>query len=278
MRTGTLFFFILTTAFAFAQDRSTDPQKAAKAKVDRDGVISVSKEAASKPGDNRWTWTVPSKRWGMYDLEVQLAEERPRETAFAVSIAEPAVDPTPEETGGGPFRFYFPKAGDYAITFSWEEGDAVPPIESISLTPAPEGREDLTENDGRVVLHSRDATVLGKMLRYEPNPKKLCLGFWTQPEDRGVWTFEIDEPGTFNVEIDQGCGKGQGGSRGFVATAGTELAFDVEDTGHFQNFRTRSLGKVTFKEAGKHTLTVGAHQKAKVAVMDVREIRLIRQP
>ena len=77
------------------------------------------------------------------------------------------------------------------------------------------------------------------------------------------------------VVIGQGCGKGHGGSTAYLSVGKQRLEFLVEDTGHFQNFKTRYLGTLTLTISGKHTLVVGGVKKAKGAVMGVREIRLV---
>jgi hypothetical protein len=66
--------------------------------------------------------------------------------------------------------------------------------------------------NGAVTLHGRDALVLGTTLRYETAEAKQTLGFWTKPTDAASWTFVVTTPGQFDVEVLQGCGKGQGGS------------------------------------------------------------------
>ncbi len=50
------------------------------------------------------------------------------------------------------------------------------------------------------------------MMRYEPATNKNCLGYWVNPADWADWTFPVDRPGTFDVEVWQGAGTGQGGS------------------------------------------------------------------
>ena len=52
--------------------------------------------------------------------------------------------------------------------------------------------------------------------------------------------------------------------------------FTVEDTGHFQNFKDRTIGQFKIHEPGVYTLRINAKKKAKAAIMDVRQIRLVR--
>ena len=135
--------------------------------------------------------------------------------------------------------------------------------------------------DGTVTLHGRDATVVGTVLRYEPAEAKQTLGFWTRPTDAAAWTFTVTRPGAFNVEVLQGCGKGQGGSEmdvsfGPVSAGGeaTRLSFTVEDTGGFQEFRPRVIGRVELV-AGEHVLRIVPRRIAKAAACDIRQVRLV---
>src|SRR5258705_9953247 len=59
-------------------------------------------------------------------------------------------------------------------------------------------------DDGTVVLHAKDASVHGSTVRYEPDPHKNTVGYWTRLEDWVSWEFEIKKDGKFSVEILQG--------------------------------------------------------------------------
>jgi arylsulfatase A len=128
--------------------------------------------------------------------------------------------------------------------------------------------------DGNIVMHSRTADVHGTMLRYEPLPHKTTLGYWVNVSDWASYEFTVSTPGTFTVEVLQGCGKGQGGSEVEVSVGEQKLNFTVEDTGHFQNFKPRDIGTVKIDKAGRYTLTIKPTKKAAAAVMDVRQVTL----
>lgn len=128
--------------------------------------------------------------------------------------------------------------------------------------------------DGPISMHASNAVVHGSMLRYEPATNKMCLGYWTKPEDWAEFSFEVKKSGEFTLEVWQGCGKDQGGSDVVVEAGGQKFPFVVEDTGGFQNFKARQLGKVKLA-AGKHTITVKPQNKKKAAVMDIRWVKLI---
>ena len=72
-----------------------------------------------------------------------------------------------------------------------------------------------------------------------------------------------------------GCGNGSGGSEVEVAVGEQKLTFTVEETGGFQNFVTKVIGEMNVEKAGRHSLTVKPLKKPGVAVMDLRQVRLV---
>lgn len=134
--------------------------------------------------------------------------------------------------------------------------------------------------DGSVLLHGSNSVIHGTSVRYEAPTNKLTIGYWTKVSDWVSWDFEVTKPGMFSVEILQGCGKGSGGADvDFIvapAAGGAEqkLSFVVQDTGHFQNFIPRDIGKVKLEAAGKYVLSVKPQKKPGVAVMDLRQVTL----
>src|ERR1043165_1065486 len=125
-----------------------------------------------------------------------------------------------------------------------------------------------------ILLRASEAMVHGETLRYEPQTNKNCLGYWTRAEDWADWKFSVDHPGVYDLEVWQGCGKGNGGSDIRVEVAGQNFDFVVDETGHFQSFIPRKLGRVHFWKAGEFTLVVKPQNKKAAAVMDIRQIRL----
>jgi arylsulfatase A len=135
----------------------------------------------------------------------------------------------------------------------------------------------VTPATGDIRLHAKDARVHGEKLRYEPEPHKNVLGYWTNQNDWAEWEFDVPKPGRYEVEIQQGCGSGSGGAEVAVEVRGENgsetLTFTVQDTGHFQQQILRVIGEVNLA-AGRHTLTVKPRTKPGVAVMDLRRIVL----
>ena len=145
-------------------------------------------------------------------------------------------------------------------------------IGAQSMKPNPDFVANPQAADGSITLPARTAEVHGTQLRFEPLPHKNTLGFWTNVEDWASWEFTVTKPGEFELEAWQGCGKGQGGSEVEFSTNGQTLPMTVVDTGHFQNFQPRVIGKIKLEKAGRMELTVRAKSKAKAAIVDIRQI------
>ena len=150
-----------------------------------------------------------------------------------------------------------------------QEVDAQMPAANPQFTP------DEQAADGTVTLPGKNADVHSVQLRYEPLPHKRTLGFWTRVDDWVSWEFDLKKPGKFAVELLQGCGTGSGGSQVIISVGDQATTATVKDTGGFQQFELRPAGTLTIAKPGRHILSVKATSKPGVAVMDLREVRLV---
>ena len=133
------------------------------------------------------------------------------------------------------------------------------------------------KDSGIIRLPAKYAATHGSKLRFEPQPHKNTVGYWSDEHDTAEWTFQNAAAGEYEIDILQGCGKGHGGSKVTLLVADQTLDFVVEETGHFQNFIWRTLGSVTLKASDAEeamTLKLTPKSKPGGAVMDVRAIRL----
>jgi hypothetical protein len=147
-------------------------------------------------------------------------------------------------------------------------------VGALMPTPNPDYTPNPPAADGTITLPARFAEVHGVMLRYEPLPHKQTLGYWVNEQDYATFEFTAKEPGEFLIEALQGCGSGQGGSVVVFSVGDQKLEMTVEDTGGFQSFKRREVGRISIDKPGRHTLTVKPKSKAKAAVMDLREVVL----
>lgn len=266
----------------------------------RDATVEGTKaRLESHPGNHRigfWTdpadsvsWTWRPTRWGAYEARLAYSNASPSGTEIEVAIGDTTLPARLESTGSWyryktlPLgRVMIPAPGPLSVRVRCAKpvGGAVMNLKAVLLTPTCEGTPPVQDEDGSILLHARDATILGTTLRWEPAEKKQTLGFWTRQSDAAEWTFSVSNPGSFDVEVLQGCGTGQGGSDVGIAVDGgrpaaTALAFIVEDTGGFQAFKPRIVGRVAIAEPGNHVLRVQPLKIAHKAACDIRQIRLV---
>lgn len=185
---------------------------------------------------------------------------------------------------------FFPECGDWE--FFTVDGAVTKIVERGKLANCASCHEDFTKGDyvskdyvkptqmsgGRIVLHASTAQVIGKKLQYEPLEKKNTLGFWVDAADSASWSFDVTRPGRYEVHVWQGCGKDSGGSEVEISVGEQRARFTVEDTGHFQNFKERQVGTLSFEKAGPQKLEVRALSKPGAAVMDLRQVLLVPVP
>lgn len=132
-----------------------------------------------------------------------------------------------------------------------------------------------------LVLPASNAIPHAVTMRYEPATNKNCLGYWVNAADQAEWRFTVRDPGDYEIEVWQGCGRGQGGSDVGVEVRDAsgvlqESTFVVEETGHFQIFIPRRLGRVHFSRSGNYSLWIKPQRKQATAIMDVRKAVLRR--
>jgi len=156
-----------------------------------------------------------------------------------------------------------------------KKGGAVMNLKAVTLRPAPEGPVDVVMpgDNHSITLMANDATVYGTKLRWEPQPKKRCLGYWIRAKDYATWDFTCASKGKYKLIIYQGCSESDAGSEVDVIIGSQKKSFVVKNTGHFQKFEPVELG-VFDLEKGQHHLEVRAKKIQNVAVMDIQKMTL----
>ncbi len=257
---------------------------AAILKVGSDKASTLNLSASSEPSA---TWEFKPTRWGHYSVEMDVAGAPPAGVELELQVGGQTVRST-FKPGAKPSEnqaislgtFYLEKEAPTRVDVRLVGPANVPPValKAVRFVPSAEGPVPPPSSDGIITLPSGAATTHSVTMRYEPAAVKNCLGYWVNPSDWADWQFQVDRPGIYEVELWQGCGRGQGGSEVKVQVADKTFSFTVEETGHFQNFVPRRLGRVQFPSAGTFTLAIHPQTKKAAAVMDVRQIRLIPAP
>ncbi len=236
------------------------------------------------PGDHfaNWHWTANPTRWGNYYVGLRYRSNR---TKLGVQIKVGDLAPVKSyapRTGRDREAtmilgtVYIPEPKEYRVMLLTGDQSNVPDfsVTGIEFIPAPEGDQLGQSIDGTIDLSAATATTYSEKMRYEPQEKKNCLGFWLDEKDWAEWNFDVTTPGKFAVSVIQGCGGGNGGSEVAIFVNDQALSFAVEDTGGFQNWKELPLGEVVLAEPGTHKVAVVPRNKAGKAVMDIQRILL----
>ena len=255
-------------------------------KVDRSrGTFTLlSDKGQYVPGSHfaHWHWKTSPERWGNYFVALKYVSNRTK-LGVQVKVGDlPAVKSYAPRTGRDKVSsmvlgtVYIPKKQEYDVMLLTGDQSNVPDfmVKGLEFIPAPEGTPLGQSINGSIDLHAKSATTFSRSMRYEPDEKKNCLGFWTSEEDWAEWSFDISSPGEFDVKIFQGCGAGNGGSEVEILVDGEVLNFKVVETGGFQNWKEVSIGKVKLDLVGTHKVAIKPVNKAGKAVMDVQKIVL----
>jgi hypothetical protein len=237
----------------------------------------------SRPQDSM-VWEFKPTRWGMYDIELTCAavDGSGVELQFNVAgklftILSPATGSWNRYVTLPVGRFYLEEEKPLTLRMSCKgtTGKAVMNFKAITFRPAREGSLIKQEGTVPIMLHASNAITHSVTMRYEPKEEKRCLGYWINPQDWAEWEFEVTKPGTFEVEIKLGCGKGNGGSDVQVEVGAEKLTFKVEETGDYHKYTQQRIGSVKFTKSGIHSLVVRPQNKRAGAVMDIRQVDLI---
>ncbi|MFN0054437.1 MAG: DUF5077 domain-containing protein [Planctomycetales bacterium] len=246
------------------------------------------------PGNSRigfWTdpadtvdWKFTATRPGMYDLDLTYSLAEGKDNTVEIQVANKPAQTRLSPTGSW-YQYstatlgkvYISRPGEEVITVRCTklENVAVMNLKAVILRPTSEGKPIDQAADGSVLCHARDVTIHGVLVQYEPKPEKNTVGYWANAQDQVSWDFLLKSAGRFEIEVLQGCGAGAGGSEVELSIDDQTVRFVVEDTGHFQNFVARRIGVIQLKNPGRNALSVKPIHKAGVAVMDLRQVRLI---
>jgi len=275
----------------FGQLEDVEPVPGYPMKVDRSrgSFVLEAENGEYQPGSHfgNWSWTMEAERWGNYYVGL-LYESKQRKLGVQVRVGQEAVlkgyaprtnslkDPEPLTLGTA----YISKPGEYPVTLltGAESNGPAFRVKGIHFRPAPESEVLGQSIDGTVELAAKTATTYAENMRYEPEPEKNCLGFWTSEEDWAEWVFDVSDPGEFELTVRYGCGGGNEGSEVAVLVNDQTRNFTVEDTGGFQSWKKANLGTVSLSGPGENKLAIVPLEKKGKAVMDIREVVLTPVP
>ncbi len=135
--------------------------------------------------------------------------------------------------------------------------------------------------DGTLTLTPHDATLEGPSIRVERvgviGDVTHNIGYWLDPAATASWPIGISggHEGDYGIEIELACADTAAGSRVRFEACGQSLDFTVPATGGWQSYRAVDVGRVTLP-AGSHSVVLRALSKPGEAVVNVRQVRMVR--
>ena len=290
-----------TAAAAFSVSEAPDENRDGAFDRSRGTISVTSKDGKYEEGSHfaKWFWDVEVPRWGMYNVNLIYTSTSPKIGVQAKVGQFPALKTYIPRTGGDTKqqslelgRVYIDKAGKYPLFLLTGDKSNGPGVfvRGVELVPSPESSPTHQSDksniitrphsgeigqsiDGDIVLPAGAATTWSELMRYEPKEEKNCLGYWHEIDDWAEWSFNVHSPGRYKVEIVQGCGEGQGGSKVAIHVGKKEFEYKVIDTGGFQNWKTVEVGELDLN-SGSHWLAIKPIEKAAKAVFDVHKVKL----
>jgi hypothetical protein len=100
------------------------------------------------------------------------------------------------------------------------------------------------------------------------------IGHWGNSKDSVSWLIELDKPGRFEVRIEYACEKGCGGSTFAVKAADREFELVSQDTGSWRDYKTNTIGQVSFARAGRQTVSVIPSEKTPWKAISLKSVTL----
>jgi hypothetical protein len=126
--------------------------------------------------------------------------------------------------------------------------------------------------DGSLRLTAGNAAIFGPSLVYEKQFGNL--GFWSNADDRAVWTVAVPKAGRYEVWLDYACDNSAAGNT-FVLLAGRAvLTGKVAGTGAWSVYKQAQVGTLAL-EAGERPVTMRSEGKIRGALIDLKAIRLV---
>ncbi len=102
------------------------------------------------------------------------------------------------------------------------------------------------------------------------------VGYWSSTDDTVEWEYEIEEAGDYSVIVEYSVASSFKDAEVNVDVSGTVLAWTVENTREWSNYKKVDIGTVSLEE-GANTLTMQATKIINRFVANVMSVTLEKQ-
>jgi alpha-L-fucosidase len=132
--------------------------------------------------------------------------------------------------------------------------------------------------DGTIKLLAEDAEIQGSGLRLENRGDRPNVGYWGSASDYVQWPVQVNQPGTFRVEVTYACEPGSAGSEYSVVAGGSKVTGKVEATRDWDTFTAAQPGQIRLNQGKAIICVKPAGTKINGAgLMNLRSVVLRRE-
>ena len=132
------------------------------------------------------------------------------------------------------------------------------------------------EDDGSLVLsadaayiHNNEGRRDARVVQREETANNI--GYWTDADAWVEWSFEIDQPGQYEILAELAVEEQR--SRFRIELAGQQKSMEVASTGGYGNYVHLSLGKLTIEKVGECSLKIRP-EKGHWQPINLRQLKL----
>ncbi|HZU36825.1 MAG TPA: hypothetical protein VFA18_12980, partial [Gemmataceae bacterium] len=100
------------------------------------------------------------------------------------------------------------------------------------------------------------------------------LGYWTNADDRAVWTIEVAQPGRYAVWLDWACPPDMAGKKFLLQASVNQMMGTVKSTGSWDNYRQAKVGEIVLA-AGRQQVTFRSAGRIFHPLIDLKSVKLV---
>jgi putative membrane-bound dehydrogenase-like protein len=126
--------------------------------------------------------------------------------------------------------------------------------------------------DGSLFLSASNCEIYGPTVVFEKQYGNL--GYWTNADDRAVWTVEVARPGRYAVWLDWACPPDMAGKKFLLQAGVNQMTGTVRSTGSWDTYRQAKVGEIVLA-AGRQQVTFRSAGRIFHPLIDLKSVKLV---
>ncbi len=141
-------------------------------------------------------------------------------------------------------------------------------------------RVGAAETNEAIVLDSKDAVIdaAGGKAQYESKEDRRCVGYWESTNVVVRWTTTVPAKGAWRVAVEYAAQLPDPGPEVEVVAGNQRASGILRPTGDWGKFVLADLGPILFRKAGSIEVTVKTISLCRGHGINLRGVRLMREP